>query len=174
MSAKIRPEHYLPNGNQRAHSGHMPHSGPRRATRRTSPRACAGCTFRPPGRQDPCRRHRGSTALAWPEACLRGRACPGQAQLRDEPEVSRPSQRRDQVRTRLAAGGRWIRTPGPGSKGRRLRRRQRGRALLNVPYAAGTGSSNLLCSSEESRANRVDRAHDRSARATRWYAQSGY
>src|SRR5712671_6922867 len=30
------------------------------------------------------------------------------------------------VRSRLAAGGRWIRTPGPGSKGRRFRRTTEG------------------------------------------------
>ena len=43
--------------------------------------------------------------------------------------------------------------PVPDQKVAASGERQRGQALLNVPYAAGTGSSNLLCSSGESRAN---------------------
>ena len=51
----------------------------------------------------------------------------------------------------LEGGG--FELPVPDQKVAASGERQRGQALLNVPYAAGTGSSNLLCSSAESAAN---------------------
>ena len=49
--------------------------------------------------------------------------------------------------------GAGLELPVPDQKVAASGERQRGRAFLNVPHAAGTWSSNLLCSSGESCAN---------------------
>src|SRR6202040_4177881 len=64
---------------------------------------------------------------------------------------SRPETSAAWLDSALEGGG--FELPVPDQKVAASGERQRGQALLSVPYAAGTGSSNLLCSSAESRAN---------------------
>src|ERR1700736_5614740 len=70
------------------------------------------------------------------------------------PRVHGSHREQDQWRFRFARDsaleGGGFELPVPDQKVAASGERQRGQALLNVPYAAGTGSSNLLCSSSQS------------------------